>query len=152
MIPESLQSKFKKFPEGEREEIYAYLSSLRPNDNKLREMLEWIHDVARRDGISPLALLRGIQIPNLDVPQKLEFLRDSLQKVRYPRYAKKKEEFEKIIQGLKLGGKIQVIPSPFFEEGKMEIRFRIGSEEEKKEIIKRLIDPGWGALFEFLNQ
>ena len=153
MIPESLQKKFGKFPAGEQEEIYRLLAELRPNTNKWNELLEWVWAISRRDGGSPLELIQNIiaQVPHPDTPQQLEFVRIELQKIRYPRYMKKKEEFEKIIKSLKLGNKIQVTPSPFFEEDHLELKFRISSEDEKKEIIKLLEGEGWKDLFRFLK-
>lgn len=137
----------------EREAVLSLLEELRPNQNKRNEILESLQMIGRRDGVSPLKLLQDIlaKTPNRQTPQRLESVREELQKIRYPRYSKKKEEFEKIIQSLKLSNKIQVIPSPFFEEGKVEIKFKIGSDEEKKEMLKLLEGKGWSHLFQFLE-
>lgn len=129
------------------------LVPLRPNANKAREIREWLKDIARREGTTPEAVLKKIlaQIPEGDPPHRLQEVRMELTKLRYPAYMKKKEEFEKILNSLKLGANFQINPSPFFEESFIEIKLRIGSEEEKKEIIRVLEKEEWKQLFDFLS-
>ncbi len=101
-------------------------------------ILEQLHDVMLRDGKNEEQVLRELleKIPShYDVPGKLKYLKEELYQLRYPRYSQKKKDFEEKVRALKPPKFVQVIPFQFFEDSSVEIKAKLNSEEDRRELI-----------------
>lgn len=126
---------------SELETIRELLSSFRINENTWTMICEQLHDVEKRDGKKASLILRDLleKIPShYDAPGKLKCLKEELQQSRYPRYSQKKKEFEKKLTLLKTPVFVQVTHAPFFEDSSLEIKAKLGSDDDRKELVSFL--------------
>ena len=111
------------------------------NQNKLREVCEWLSDLSKRDEKPEEQILeeaiRAVP-PNIQESQRGDALREILRDQRYPRYQKRKKEFDAKVKKSGFPAKIQIHPHPWFEEEGFEIRGKVTSEEEKDQLIRAL--------------
>lgn len=136
------------FEPEELEALEEMLRSLRPGENKFKEVLRHLRDVSRQEGISAACLLEQAreiwedkQRPRLE---RLEGLRRWLRQRRYPRLWSLEEEFRKFKASLQLPPEVAFHHPPFFEgeEFRMELRFR--DRECLKRIAERLLQAARG--------
>ncbi|MBI4411496.1 MAG: hypothetical protein HY541_03315 [Deltaproteobacteria bacterium] len=113
----------------------------RLNQNKQREVFEWLTDLSKRDG-RPVEEILDTAIKlipsNIQEAKRGDALREILRDQRYPRYQKRKKEFDAKVKKSGFPAKIQIHPHPWFEEEGFEIRGKVTSEEEKDQLIRAL--------------
>ena len=121
--------------------IIQILAPYRLNQNKQREVLEWLTDLAKRDEKPAEQILQQVLAlipPNVQEADRGDTLREILRAWRYPRYQKRKKEFEEKVKKLDFPVKIQIHPHPYFEKEGFEIRGKVTTDEEKNQLIQAL--------------
>lgn len=149
-----LTKRILRIPEEDRAEVFDALSCLKPNQNKWVQILDWLYDISRRDGltvkkvlIDSLLPLEGFNNPH----ERLDALRDRLEGIRFPEYRKQMEAFEGVVAKLDLPRTIQMTPSPYFEDNSVEIRCHLSNDQQRRELIEALSRDEWKSLFEMLS-
>lgn len=131
--------------------LAPFLQALNPN--KLKEIIEGLVDVARRDGTTASPVLAQM-LSHVDVGlpsrERLEKFREELRKMRFPRLEQKKHDFEKAVKQLGLPAGIKVTTSPFFEDPVVDVNFKFASLEEKKKIADALTQADFTEIFKIL--
>lgn len=117
------------------------MKGIRLNQNKQREVLEWLSDLSQRDEKPAEEILEEAikSIPlNVQESERGDALREILRDRRYPLYQQRKKEFSAKVKKAGFPAKIQVYPQSWFEEEGFEIRGKVASEEEKNQLIQAL--------------
>jgi len=131
--------------EDERKIIYSFLKNFYLGANKMKEVVENLIEISKRDNLNLENLIKNKKIKEitkrLDIgkKQKGELLRKLLFKMRYPEFSKKKEKINSIINKLPLKKSIKLNYNRNFEDKKikLEIEFKNLTEFEKiLEVLK----------------
>lgn len=133
-----------KFSREERDSIRRFLSPMRVGENVLREMLTFLWEISRREGIGLDDLLSGQEIrqvladSRLSGPQKIQAIRRFLREKRYPRLSELEERFRSCRKAMKLSPQVAITPPPFFEGDRFKIEIRFENLEEYEAILGEL--------------
>lgn len=148
-IPLPVVLNFLRFPPAQIEAIAAQLFLLPLNRNKLSEILSLLHDITKREGLLPLDVLNAF-LKTLEGEKNLfkkeEKLRELLQLRRHPEYSKQLQAFQVAVKDLSLGESVQVEPTPFFEDEAVVLNAKIGSLQDRDDLIKKLQEKGWEKI------
>lgn len=136
-----LASELSHLKQQELEALAPMILSLRPGENKLREILRALRDLASREGRSIGEILKeGKDIwdnPERPRPERLEAFRRWLRKRRYPRFTALETSFEDFCSSLDLPHGV-LRPPPSFEGEEFTVHFRFRSREEFLRMAERL--------------
>ena len=134
------------FREEELSALVPLLSSLKPGENKTKEILTHLHEIALREETSVTALLeeaRDLWAGEDGRAERLERFRDWLRRRRYPRFSSLKEEFEKFRASLRLPPSFSLHPPPFFEGEEFRVELRFSDREQLMKLsqgLRRLLE------------
>jgi hypothetical protein len=147
------------FSEEERAAVFPHLLPL--GQNKQKEVLENLWEVARRDGVSAVDVLSSEPIRaaagagSLSSLQRSEGVRRALYRMRFPAASRREEAFDETIRRLDLPREVGLTPPPFFEKNEVRISFPARSPEALRSILDRLgrlsRDERFGELFDWLK-
>jgi hypothetical protein len=112
--------------------ILPLLEALRPGENRIKEIISFMREIALRDRTTVSSLCAGEDIStvlsDLDTPrsQRVEQLRGILKHLRFPRLTALEDTFADYKRSLALPPQISLHPPPFFEaeQFRMEMRFK----------------------------
>jgi hypothetical protein len=131
--------------------ILPLLEALRPGENRVKEIISFLQEVSQRDGVSVSSLLARDEIEEIihdqetPRPQRLEQLRKSLRRMRFPRLTAMEERFADYKRSLSLPPQLSLHPPLFFEseEFRMELRFKnFRSFQELARILHQIAEKG----------
>jgi len=120
------------------------LLRLRPTKSMQKEMLEYLHDIAMRDGVSVSELAEEEAVRRIlnrepaNLPQQRDAFRAWLKMKRFPVLQKSKDAFERACRELSTGDQLQLIPPPYYEGNRYELRLSFRNPEEFSRQMKRL--------------
>ena len=89
--------------------------SLKASENHLRDMMDWLEEIALRDhiGIGDILAAKKFEElktdPRLGRADRLKQIKEQLRRLRYPRLAATEEEIHKRVQALKLHPQIRIL-------------------------------------------
>lgn len=150
--PLHIATRWLDIPTEERQELFDATAHLPFNQNKWGEILIWLSDIAKRDRVSPMAIVREIfsidkqadlitpdrSIFEGDLQQKAQFLREEIEKRRFTRLKQKQKDFSSVIQKNRLPKGVQIEPSPFFESRDILLKAKITSLEDLEKMKESL--------------
>jgi hypothetical protein len=119
---------------------------LKIGENHLRDLMDWLEEIALRDGRAIDAVLadKGITDietnPRLGRADKLKRIKDEIRRRRFPRLAYTEDAIRARIVELKLHPEIILSVSPGLEGGRLRVEFSASSQEELKQLAARLAD------------
>jgi ParB family transcriptional regulator, chromosome partitioning protein len=132
----------------DRRAILSLLPSLKLSENRLREVLTFLHEISQRDRLDVEVIVDRPEIravlseKELTPSQKTERLRKILWGLRYPRMHLAEEAFEKKRRVLSLPPGMSLHHPPFFEGEKLRAEFQFETLEEFRSAISSLSDLG----------
>jgi hypothetical protein len=112
--------------------------------NRMKEILEDLKEISRRNDTAPKKILSTKDIldimesKKLSPLQKADKIRLFLKKKRYPALSSRKESFDSLLKKLQLPKTVAVKPSPFFEDENFSVNFSFGNSEEFKTHLLKL--------------
>jgi len=123
-----------------RLEINELFTSLKWSFNQQWETLQWIKEIASREGRSIIEIIDSKDIKEvlctttMNKPQKVKAIVKILKFRRFPSLSKAEKLFNKGIFNLSLPLGVKIIPPPFFEgtDYKLEVTFRKGEDLKEK--------------------
>jgi hypothetical protein len=135
--------------------------SLKISENNLREMMDWLEEIALREGKSIQNILSDRSIydastdPRLGRADRLKRVKEQLRRRRYPRLAQTEDQIRTYINALKLHPEIHFSVVPGLEGGQLKVEFQAGSLAELSELVAKLsavlsLRPT-AAIFELLS-
>lgn len=143
-----------RFEPEDQTAVLPLLEALRPGENRVKEIISFLQEIALREGVPVssvlakgeiVALLEDQEIPR---PQRLEQLRQVIKGMRFPHLQAMEERFVRCKRALSLPPQITLYPPAFFEgvEFRMELRFR--GSQEFRDLVSRLQQIAQGEVNE----
>jgi ParB-like chromosome segregation protein Spo0J len=125
---------------NDRLEINDLFTSLKWSFNQQWETIQWIKEIASREGRSIKEIIDSKDIKEvlgnttMNKPQKVKAIVKILKFRRFPSLSKAEKLFNKGISNLSLPLGVKIIPPPFFEgtDYKLEVTFRKGEDLKEK--------------------
>jgi ParB-like chromosome segregation protein Spo0J len=125
---------------NDRIEINDLFTSLKWSFNQQWETIQWIKEIASREGRSMKEIIDSKDInevlytTTINNPQKVKAIVKILKFRRFPSLSKAEKLFNKGISNLSLPLGVKIIPPPFFEgtDYKLEVTFRKGDDLKGK--------------------
>ena len=118
--------------------------ALKIGENHLRDLMDWLEEIALRDRQSIHAILTSKPIddsatdPRLGRADRLKRVKEQIRRLRFPRLAETEDAIQARIQELKLHPAIRVSVPPGLEGGQVRVEFSAASHEELKQLAVKL--------------
>lgn len=132
---ELLAARTATWADGERAALAAIVAALRPSAHHLGDALDWIEDIAARDGVQAASILdraelRAALAASGSAPDRWKRWKDALRRLRYPRLAAREREFAAAVRALGLGRDVAIAAPPAFEGGGLTITIRARTHDD----------------------
>ena len=120
------------------------VDALKPSENHLRDMMDWLEEIALRDRRAISEILSSKTIEDLKTDprrgraDRLKQIKEQIRRLRYPRLAATEGEIRKRIQSLKLHPEIHLSVPTGLEGGRLQIEFAAASVGEFREQVEKL--------------
>ena len=130
--------------EVDRAALLDLAQGLKLGENHFRDFLDWLEEIALRDGLSfrdvlgSAALARISSDPRLGRSDKLKRMKEELRRLRFPRLARLEEEIQRRVQEMKLSPLIQISVPPGLEGGELTVRMRAAGHETLRKLVEEL--------------
>ena len=117
---------------------------LKISENHLRDMMDWLEEIALRDQeqiheILGRKVLGNITTdPRLGRADKLKRVKEQVRRWRFPRLAETENAIREKIQALKLHPGIGLSVPPGLEGGRVQVEFSAASREELRQLTSKL--------------
>jgi hypothetical protein len=157
---EILAARTATWTNAERAALAAAVAALRPSAHHLGDVLDWLDDIAARDGGHPSAVLaapalRAALASRGSAPDRLKRWKEALRRLRYPRLVARERAFADAVRALDLGRAVTVAPPAALEGGTIAVTIRAGSAAELHATLDRLQRAreagGLAGLFDLLD-
>ena len=130
---------------AERVELAHVVDELRPSARHLTDILDWIDDLAARDGARPgdvlaAPALRTALASGVSAPERLKRWKEALRRLRYPRLSAREEAVAGAIRALALDRTTSIEPPPALEGGVVTVSIRARSAAELAAALARIGD------------
>lgn len=138
--------------------FFDVLKGLKLSQNKQREIIRLVREIAAREDLQALQVLQDEDIRA--IVDSLEFnrnekgslLRAYLKRRRFPTLAKAEERFLKELKALRLNEDVHITPPPYFEGGSYTLRMTFKNLEDFRKVRQTLNamakNPALKRLFE----
>ena len=118
--------------------------ALKISENHLRDLMDWLEEVALRDGVQIHAVLTSKAIndietdPRLGRADRLKRIKEQVRRLRFPRLAETEDAIRAKIQELKLHPEIRLTIAPGLEGGQVRVEFVAASQDELRRLAMKL--------------
>jgi hypothetical protein len=146
---------------ADRDALATIVLNLRISENHLRDIMDWLEEIALRDHVPIEQILTAKPIgdastdPRLGRADKVKRIKEQLRRRRYPRLARTEDEIRNRINELKLQPEIHLSVPAGLEGGCLSIDFKVGSAAELETLLTRLSQavtmPAMAEIFELLS-
>lgn len=157
---ELLASRTGDWTSEERAALASVVAALRPSAHHLGDVLDWLDDIAARDGARPAAVLadptlRAARAGSGSAPDRWKRWKEALRRLRYPRLVAREQAFRDAVRALDLGRGATVVPPSDLEGGVVTLTLRIASTDDVADQVERLVNAqrsgAWSRLFAVLG-
>jgi hypothetical protein len=138
------QSRWLAFSGDDRDALLALAQELRPGENHFKDLLDWLEEIALRDG-STIVRILGREVlsriatdPRLGRNDKLKRVKDELRRLRFPRLARIEEEIQRRVRDMKLKPQLRLTVPVGLEGGAVTIEVKAGNYDELKRLSAEL--------------
>jgi hypothetical protein len=128
----------------DQQALMDIVSALKASENQVRDMLDWLQEIALRDGIEIKDVLSKemfaaiLTDPRLGRNDKLKRVKEELRRTRFPRLSRIETEIIKRIQALKLKPQARLVVPAGLEGGFLTVQLKAGSHQELKQLLAEL--------------
>lgn len=127
----------------ERAVLAAVVAALRPSPHHLGDVLDWLDDIAARDGVRPAAVLAQPVLTAAlaargSAPDRLKRWKEALRRLRYPRLVAREQELAATVRDLDLGRAVTIAPPPSLEGGTLTLIIRATTAADLDATLDRL--------------
>lgn len=128
-----------KFEGEDQHAASDLLLALSPSKSAQKEILEYLHDLSMRDEVPVRSLLQQSEVVSilegkrLNLPQKREAFRRWLRAKRFPVLTQVERNFQKTKKRLRLPEGVNLVPPPYYEGQRFEIRFAFENVDDFSE-------------------
>lgn len=150
-FPLAVATKFFHFENLALESLHKMLAKYAPSQSDWAQLLDTLLELEKICKKPAPILLEECVVMAEKHNQGLEHIKLALNLKRYPRYEEKKSAFDRLIRELKLPSVVQVVASPYFEDGSLELKARLHNAKDKDALLKSLGAGDWEKLFAALD-
>ena len=140
--PQTLE-RWLRLAEIDREALFDLAQGLKLGENHLRDFLEWLEEIALRDGVDLCEILhrepflRISSDPRLGRNDKLKRIKEEVRRLRFPRLTSMEEAIRKRIREIRLSPQIRITVPPGLEGG-LTVQMRAASYKELERLVGEL--------------
>jgi|SRR5215470_4903587 hypothetical protein len=131
---------------ADRDALCQLAVRLKIGENHLRDLMDWLEEIALRDQSEIHTLLRDKVIteiesdPRFGRADKLKRIKEQVRRVRFPRLAQTEDSIRARIQELKLHPEIKVTVPSGLEGGSLRVEFSASNREQLKNQVAKLAE------------
>ncbi|MDL1978257.1 MAG: ParB N-terminal domain-containing protein [Deltaproteobacteria bacterium] len=146
------------FEPSEQMGLFELMKELNLSQNKECELIELVDEIARRETVSPLQVIRSNPIRKImenrdqNRPEKTRKVRSYLKQKRFPSITEAEDRFCANLGTLKLGNSIRLSPPPSFEGSAYSVRFSFKTAEEFTQRMETLQEASKKPAFNKIMQ
>jgi hypothetical protein len=124
--------------------LLALALSLKAGENHLRDLMDWLEEIALRDGIAIYEVLESRAMyeistnPRLGRADRLKRIKDQIRRIRFPRLSQVEDLIQLKMRQLKLQPSVRLSVPAGLEGGDLQVEFAAGSPAELKNILAKL--------------
>jgi hypothetical protein len=132
--------------EADRNALFRIVSSLKVGENHLRDLLDWLEEIAVRDGSAVRDVLASRFIteaetdPRLGRADKLKRVKEQIRRLRFPRLARTEDAIRECIHRLKLHPEIRLSVAPGLEGGALQVAFKASDAVDLNRLAGKLLE------------
>lgn len=129
-----------------RDTLFRLAMGLKVGENHLRDLMDWLEEIALRDQSTIEEILAGKPItdiesdPRLGRADKLKRVKEELRRLRFPRLAQMEDSILARIRELKLHPEIRLTVPPGLEGGRLRVELSASTPEEFKRLTGKLAE------------
>jgi len=157
--PQTLE-RWLSWQSDDAEALAGLAISLKISENHLRDLMDWLEEIALRDRRSIHVILASKSVddiatdPRLGRADRVKRIKERIRRLRFPRLAETEDTIRAKIHDLKVHPEIHVSVPPGLEGGQLRIEFAPASHAELKQIAAKLteaVDKGsFAEIFDLL--
>ena len=132
------------FSSKDRMALLSLISPLKLGENRLREILTFLEEIAKRDRLAIREIVKRPEIQailshqELTPSQRADRMKKALLGLRYPRMHSMEEKFEKKRKELNLPSNVSLYHQPFFEGKGLRVEFQFETVDEYRSMLSAL--------------
>jgi hypothetical protein len=132
--------------EADRNALWHLVAELKIGENHLRDFMDWLEEIALRDGttihdvLAEKTIARIETDPRLGRTDKLKRIKEALRRRRFPRLAETEDVIRERIRELNLDPDIHMSVPPGLEGGRLEVHFTVSSQTALQRLARKLSD------------
>lgn len=118
--------------------------ALKLGENHLRDLMDWLEEIALRDSLPICEILHDDSItniqsdPRLGRGDRLKRIKEQVRRLRFPRLSRLEDAIQSKIRELKLDPRVKLSVPPGLEGGALHVEFSASSGEELRSLIGKL--------------
>jgi hypothetical protein len=118
--------------------------ALKAGENHVRDLMDWLEEVAIRDGIVIADILEGEAIdriktdPRLGRADRLKRIKEQVRRLRFPRLSRLEDSISSRIRDLKLPKGVKVSVPTGLEGGDLRFDFAVSSPAQLRQVLGKL--------------
>ncbi len=149
--PQTLE-RWLAWDERDRDALWRVAWALKIGENHLRDLMDWLEEIALRDAVGPHQVLSRGDIndietdPRLGRADKLKRIKEQIRRWRFPRLAETEDSLRARIRELKLHPEIRLTVPAGLEGSKLHIEFDAASARELSALAAKLVDAADNEL------
>jgi hypothetical protein len=146
---------------ADKEALLALALRIRPGENHVRDLIDWLEEISLRDGLGVRDILATRPIseietdPRLGRADKLKRIKNQLRRLRFPRLSEIEDRLEAHIRQLKLKPRIRLSVPSGLEGAKLQVELEASTQGELQILIRELAAAAQSAsmneIFALLN-
>jgi ParB family chromosome partitioning protein len=136
--------RFSSFSSKDRMALLSSISPMKLGENRLREILTFLEEITKRDGLTIREILKRPEIrdilsqQDLTPSQRADRMKKALLGLRYPRMRNMEMRFEKKRKELNLPANVSLLHQPFFEGKCLKMEFHFETVEGYRTVLSAL--------------
>ncbi len=160
-LSQATLTRWQAWTETDQGALLDVAAALRLGENQLRDLIDWLEEIAVRDGQTMHDILeRPPVVQSLGSPgsrnDKLKALKAALRRLRYPRLSLLEENLRGAVRALDLGQRVRVAFPPAMEGDEVTIEIVARNTGELRDSLERLqvrlAGGDWQRVFALLDE
>ena len=129
--------------EDRRAALASLVAELRPIAHHLRDILDWLDDIAARDAAQPGAILGDVELHAIatgggSAPERLKRWKERLRHLRYPRLAARERAIAAQLRAMACGPSLTIATPAGLEGGVVTVTIRSRTPAELASAVETL--------------
>ena len=155
------RARWQAWPATDQAALFALLQDLQCGENHLKDLLDWLEEIAARDEQTVADILERRELRSARATPgsryaKLKAVKNGLRKIRYPRLTRLEENVRQAVKALDLARTGQISFPPNFEGDEVTVTLTARNVHELRDGLSRLqqrLDDGrFQRVFDALDE